>query len=497
MQLRYFFSRQLSKHVFVDNQGQVFLTREPTRRMDLAREHLPLEPVVVYGLCAQLMLEDGTHEGLGVASVGLGLLNEPEKICQFLYESFEQLGAPAELVVDASVASLAHRFQDFLRDKGVRVVDQGEKHKGHNIYKGHVQRQALYAALSEVYKGARAPHLDDEDEETFSEPVDVQLAACQNEAAKVSPLAFAIVSRNLASALVEPFHKACEAAYDRWKAFAGHPPGPGVDPLLDSLLGSQRSMEPRDGRNMLEDLRESFRGRKPAWDAAPLTLEIPPEGPSVYLDGCREMAPLVPMWPHAHPARALAQGAGIRVRDLDHYLRGNHGLHHLVCSKLLRWMGLEESETLEWEDGRSAFDLGGKRAWLARGKLSDILAVYDRASHGGDHDFSVELVSDRGEVSETYRFVLVGYGHQPMLLAFPRGEPAEALLDSKTGPSSKNSLINFQGPYTVDASVFRAVQTLYEKLAQAEPDEAAALMEKFFQAQQDLIGALTDARWAR
>lgn len=496
MSLRYFLSRQLSKHVFVDDQGQVFVTREPTRMVDLAREGLPLEPVVVYGLCAQLVLEDGTHKGMGVARVGLETLHEPEKTCQFLYESFEQLGAPAELVVDSSVTALAHGFEDFLRDKGVAIVDQGEKNKGHNIYKGHVQREALSAVLSEIYKDARSAHPDAEEEEVFSEPLDLQLAACQKEAAAASLFSFAQASGNMWGDLETALHKARKDASDRWKAVKGHPPGPGIEPLVDILLASQRSMSPRDGWNIREDLLESFRGRKPAWFGGLLTLEMPPEGPSVYLDGCREVAPLVPMWPHGHPARSLAQGLDIRVSDLERYLRGQRGLHHLVCSKLFRWMGLDVSETQEWSDGCSAFDLGGKRAWIARGKFADILDVYDRASHGGDHDFSIELVSDQGDLSEAYRFVLVGYGHQPMLMAFPRGTRAEKLLDAPRRSLAKNSLINFQGPYTVDASIFRAAQALYAKLAEAEPEEAADLMEEFFQAHRDLIDALTDKRWA-
>ncbi|MDO9236176.1 MAG: hypothetical protein Q7U28_09125 [Aquabacterium sp.] len=142
------------------------------------------------------------------------------------------------------------------------------------------------------------------------------------------------------------------------------------------------------------------------------------EDEPLYIPGLKE---LVTMWPGGR--RAFFHDLNVTAGDFDHWVAGRAHLPIDTPREVLAKAGA-------FYDSRyGEYVLGGGQLLVAR-TAKAVDCVYTELSHGGDLEFSFEVVSPPGEEIPMRVLVFAPYGDHTSLILFPKIDGAESLLDA-------------------------------------------------------------------
>lgn len=141
------------------------------------------------------------------------------------------------------------------------------------------------------------------------------------------------------------------------------------------------------------------------------------DGP-LYIPGLKE---LVTMWPGGR--RAFFQDLHGTAGDFDHWVAGRAQLPIDAIMEVLA----KADAFIDPRHGE--YVLGGGQLLVAR-TAKDVDCVYTQLSHGGDVEFSFEVVSPPGEEIPMRVLVFASCGDQTNLILFPKIDGAASLLDA-------------------------------------------------------------------
>jgi hypothetical protein len=151
---------------------------------------------------------------------------------------------------------------------------------------------------------------------------------------------------------------------------------------------------------------------------------------------------MVTCWPNS--AGDIASAIGTGTRELKWFLDGKAGLDGHTLSKLLSIL------TIEW--GEHGYEAFGPCVLIAK-NVGAAIRIYDGLSHGGDLEFSCEVVPESGQADPSWRYLLFqSYGGAPNIMMFERGSKESDRLNDKT-------FINFEGLRSVPSKLYRDVVT--------------------------------------
>jgi hypothetical protein len=126
------------------------------------------------------------------------------------------------------------------------------------------------------------------------------------------------------------------------------------------------------------------------------------------------------------------------------FLDGKAGLDGRTLSNLLSILGIE------W--GEHGYEAFGPCVLIAK-NIGAAIRIYDGLSHGGDLEFSCEVVPESGQADPSWRYLLFqSYGGAPNIMMFERGSKESDRLNDKT-------FINFEGLRSVPSKLYRDVVT--------------------------------------
>lgn len=151
---------------------------------------------------------------------------------------------------------------------------------------------------------------------------------------------------------------------------------------------------------------------------------------------------LVDCWPNK--PGDIANAIGITAKQLLWFLNGQAALSETERDDLSELLGIEAST--DFVD----YDVIGPCVLIAEGpkKCSN---AYDELSNGGDIEYSVEVLPEKGTPDPSWRYVVfAAYGRLPNIFMFQRGSKTTDQLGEKL-------LMNYQGERKVPAAIYRDV----------------------------------------
>lgn len=260
-----------------------------------------------------------------------------------------------------------------------------------------------------------------------------QGAACSPAASVKSLRAFARSAQNLQLAIT-------------WPSYADGKPAPPLEIANKSLLdydtfsvsissGFRKSMDHLTFKAWVAREQRVFQGSWTAddWNPACIvekqkaipkpylavlrTTEEDESDESPYIPGLKE---LVAMWPGGR--RAFFQGLQVTTADFDHWAAGGAQLPFGTLREVL-----DKAGTF-YDDRRDDYVLGGGKLLVAS-TAKAVGCVYTELSHGGDLEFSFEVVSPPGEEIPMRVLVFAPWCGEASLILFPKVDGAKSLLD--------------------------------------------------------------------
>ncbi len=151
---------------------------------------------------------------------------------------------------------------------------------------------------------------------------------------------------------------------------------------------------------------------------------------------------LVDCWPNK--PGDIAKAIGITVKQLLWFLNGQMALPETEREDLSKLLGIEASARFV------DYDAIGPCVLIAEGPKKCSIA-YEELSNGGDLEYSVEVLPEKGTPDPSWRYVVFSaYGRLPNIFMFQRGSKTTDQLGGKL-------LMNYQGERKVPASIYRDV----------------------------------------
>lgn len=150
---------------------------------------------------------------------------------------------------------------------------------------------------------------------------------------------------------------------------------------------------------------------------------------------------LVTCWPNS--AAEIARSIGTTTRDLKWFLDRKAGLDEDTLTEFLSVLGIEWLE-------QGYYEASGPCVLVAK-DVGAATRIYNELSHGGDLNFSFEVVPESGQTDPSWRYLLFqSYGGPPSIIMFERGSRAADRLNDKI-------FINFEGVRPVPSKLYRDV----------------------------------------
>jgi hypothetical protein len=151
---------------------------------------------------------------------------------------------------------------------------------------------------------------------------------------------------------------------------------------------------------------------------------------------------VVDCWPNK--PGDIAKAIGITVKQLLWFLNSQAALSERERNDLSELLGIEASA--DFVD----YEVIGPCVLIAEGPKKCATA-YDELSNGGDIEYSVEVLPEKGAPDPSWRYVVfAAYGRLPNIFMFQRGSKTTDQLGAKL-------LMNYQGERTVPAAIYREV----------------------------------------
>jgi hypothetical protein len=160
---------------------------------------------------------------------------------------------------------------------------------------------------------------------------------------------------------------------------------------------------------------------------------------------------LVACWPNS--AAEIASAIGTTAREMKWLLDGKASFDKRTLYEMLSIL------SIEWVDD-DGYEATGPCVLVAN-NIGPATRIYDRLSHGGDLDFSYEVVPESGQADPSWRYLLFqSYGGVPNILMFGRGSKESDRLNDK-------AFINFEGLRPVPNKLYRDVVATCARASQS------------------------------
>ncbi len=125
---------------------------------------------------------------------------------------------------------------------------------------------------------------------------------------------------------------------------------------------------------------------------------------------------------------------------------------------------------------------------LVAGQLRATIHLYGELSHGGDLDYSVEVLPARGQADPSWRYVLIeACGCLMCILMVPRGGDVANRLDA-------DHFINFSGTCEVPPDLYSEIVGACARACLA-PERNRSEMLSFLRQRRDLLETHLPSRW--
>lgn len=160
----------------------------------------------------------------------------------------------------------------------------------------------------------------------------------------------------------------------------------------------------------------------------------------------------------------VAKAIGTTLRELNWYVSGRYKLPEFQQSSLLILLGITPSPY-----DLMRFEAIGPCV-LKADSLRATIAAYDELSHGGDLEFSFEVIPSKGAADPSWRFILFrccgGYANVIMV---PRGSEVAQRLDGK-------HFINFTGCRSVPTAMYQEIVATCARACSAPQDNRQEML---------------------
>jgi transcriptional regulator with XRE-family HTH domain len=233
------------------------------------------------------------------------------------------------------------------------------------------------------------------------------------------------------------------------------------------LLGNQQGIPPRTPSAIKSDIAmwrdpQAFYGTDNVLRESDFNTGLALSVTDGNFAGNEVVAELLSCW--VESPGAVARRIGLSVKELNWYLNNERGLEDAKLYSLLDLLGVDVSMQYERDDGSPVYDAQENYVLFAPDKPAPVVTLYERLSHGGDLDFSVELLPQSGQPDPHWRYLLLGCFVEIHVMAFGRETAAAALLDDA---GERVRLINYTGAHRVSARFYQATQRLCAEVQRA------------------------------
>lgn len=190
------------------------------------------------------------------------------------------------------------------------------------------------------------------------------------------------------------------------------------------------------------------------------SLKVDVDDDPAHVDGIKHV---LAMWPNGRGA--VLKELGVKAADFDFWVQERS---HLYSDDFAR---LKELLNLEYHQHFEEWMMGGGYLLIAK-QPKDVLWAYEALSHGGDLEFSFEIVGPRGEQLPTRFLVFSSWSGLSTIILFERGGAAEAVLES-------GKLVNLEAPRRASPEVWKDVAHVVEhQQTFASPEKIGAAFHR-------------------
>ena len=460
------FSVQVSRRLYLDESGGVVCLGQNARVEDATAAGL--SGVLVYALIV---------EGVGIGYMRLAPWGAPLTISQFLRDAWSGTGGfgyrPSLLKTGARFADALPCLARYCADTDVEYTIASGTDRSYNRNLQVAQAFATDALWR-----------FDRDELHRSS---VSLAALEAQALQIaldlSGFTPSLAKRNAQSAYAQATKRA-NLPPMRWPAMMDVEVGPW-------LVGNQRSIPTRSPSAIRSDIArwcdpQAFYETDDALSGFDFNTNLALTTTDGNFAGNEVVAELLSCW--VESPSAVARRIGLSVKELNWYLKNERGLNDAKLYPLLDLFGVDVSMQYEREDGSPIYDAQENYVFFAPDKPAPVVTLYERLSHGGDLDFSVELLPRSGQLDPHWRYLLLGCFVEIHVMAFGRGTASAALLD-KSGEHAR--LINYTGAHPVSARFYQATQRLCAEIQRA-PEKQFEQMRRYTTTHETIFNELEE-----
>jgi len=397
----------LAKHVFIHEYRGIVFVRDTIKIDDASK--FGLRPLIIYGL---------TVPGTQIKWYTFSEVDRPRSFLSVLQEAWNNAsglrGYPDILKISRHVAKACPELSDILHKHGISVVVAEAKDK------------YLPASLKVAQQdGLTLGWYIDKKEHALASVEDLNTHAmnCHNRHVKNKSLHW-IGDKTIKERAVQ------------WLSLTNRPIDLSISGSMDwtpgKWLSSWESNVPHCDQRFFyedkgavwlltgeEDSDEDFGGE--AIEKAKLLVDCWPNGPVV-----------------------VAKAIGITVKELQWFLTNRAELPKAEKNRLFDLLGIICNE-----DG-NGYEADGPYLLIAEGPKK-ISAVYDEISHGGDIEFSFEVLPEKGSADPSWRYLLFSaYGSLFNIIMIPRGSKVSEMVGD-------DLFINYQGEKMVPAARYRDI----------------------------------------
>jgi len=408
----------IAKHIFLHTEKGIVFVGDPIRLKDA--EKFNLKPLILYGL---------TVPGTQIEWFTFSLLDEPRSLFSVLLEGWQKAsglrGYPSTLKINRHIANACPNLQSSIcpigdiaivvadgKDKqfsaSLRVAQQGGLELGWLNGDGHVindvkelNDHALNIHNESINRRLWEMHSTKSVKERASEWVNLPVNAI-NAVLDFSKLDW------VGSAWLSSWESS--VPQNQKKHFWRHETKPGCYWLVSGEDENRDYITDED------------------WDQrCALKAKI-----------------LVDCWPNK--PSDIANAIGITVKQLLWFLNSQVALSETERDDLSELLGIEEST--DFVD----YAVIGPCVLIAEGPKK-CSSAYEELSNGGDIEYSVEVLPEKGTPDPSWRYVVfAAYGKLPNIFMFQRGSKT-------TDQLGKKLLMNYQGESKIPAVIYRDVVT--------------------------------------
>jgi hypothetical protein len=411
----HYFSVAIAKNVFEHPLYGIVFVRDAISIADAL--NYKLTPVILYVVSAV---------GTSIHWLAFASTKNPRSFCNVLQEAWGKSeclrGAPDVLKINKHIANACPYLPAILEGISIRVevVDGDNKRLPAALRTAQDRVTELSYALGMDNSEAKVTSISDLNERAISQHNNFDIRFCTdpyNSLAEANKLFLSLPARPYY------YHLPENDTWEQGKWLSGwenNLPPNSSRVFNESSTGDTWLIEgDADTDDSMKDVDEVMESQSEA-DAASL-IKI--------MLGC---------WPNK--ISEVAKTIGITARELNWYTSGRVKLDSNKKLALLTMLGIQI-------DGYGEYELTGGCVLMASTSRATI-AAYNEISHGGDLDYSIEVVPQKGLADPSYRYVLFcSCGGLTTMLMVPRGSEASSILNAE-------NLINYDGLKEVESAKY-------------------------------------------